>query len=403
MAKPNEKHRRMIRPKDRLNILVSGAGIAGLTVAALLKRAGQDVTLIEKSAEPRGAGYMIDFFGPGYDVAEQMDLLRILETIHVSIATFDFVDARGRIKASLDYPTFRRQVFADRHFNFLRGDLEDVLLRRANDNGVQPCFGRTVTSIASTRDRLAVTFSNGSTETFDAVIGADGVHSGIRSLAFGPPETFTRFLNCVAAAYVVPDASFVADIGRRFATASVPNRQAAVYPITRDKAATFFLHRVDAKHERDWSASACSELRREYADFGWLVPRALTWCGVEDRPYYDAVTQIEMPRWSSGRVVLVGDACSAVSLLAGQGASLAMAGAASLARALNACGRDVPQAFASYEASMRPVVERKQRSGRRLAAWFLPATQLGLSARDTMLRLIRLPGMMHLLGKRIVG
>jgi 2-polyprenyl-6-methoxyphenol hydroxylase-like FAD-dependent oxidoreductase len=129
-------------------------------------------------------------------------------------------------------------------------------------------------------------------------------------------------------------------------------------------------------------------LQRQYADLGWAVPHALAHCPDPPRLYYDLVAQIEMPAWHRGRVALVGDACQAVSLLAGQGASMAMAGAYALANALAAA--DVPAALQAYERQVKPVIENKQAAGRRMANWFVPGSLARIRVRDLVLRLASL-------------
>jgi len=127
----------------------------------------------------------------------------------------------------------------------------------------------------------------------------------------------------------------------------------------------------------------CDELREVYRSFGWLVPEMIAAC--DGQIYFDEVSQIEMNGWSKGRVVLVGDACQCVSLAAGQGASLAMAGAYVLSQEIGA--GDLDAALVRYEEKMRPVVRQKQRAGRRLVKWIFPATPFKLKVRDAVTRL----------------
>jgi 2-polyprenyl-6-methoxyphenol hydroxylase-like FAD-dependent oxidoreductase len=135
------------------------------------------------------------------------------------------------------------------------------------------------------------------------------------------------------------------------------------------------------------------ELTEAYGDLDWIVPELLEHCphGPPDL-YFDVVSQVEVPRWSTGRVVLAGDSCQCVSLLAGQGASLAVAGAYVLAEELAACEGDVPSALDRYESRLRPAIRDKQAAGRRIVNWFVPASPLRLAIRDIALRLSRWPG-----------
>jgi 2-polyprenyl-6-methoxyphenol hydroxylase-like FAD-dependent oxidoreductase len=345
---------------------------------------------------------MIDFFGAGYDAAEAMDLLLLLEAIHHPIAHLTFRDRDGHLKASLDYATVRRYAFNGRHFNFLRGELEHVLRRRAEDDGVSPCFGTSIASMRLHERGVDVELDNGAHAAFDLVVGADGVRSRVRSLAFGPANGFARFLRCDTAAYVIDDARLAAMVSEEFAVLTEPGRQVGLYPIGEGRVATFFLYRTPSTMAQSSRDRICAELHGRYGDFGWHIPPALSACGADEEIFYDAVTQIEMPRWVERRVTLVGDACGAVSLVAGQGASLAMSGAFRLARLLGA-GEDIDAALVTYERMLRPVIAHRQQAGRRLARWLLPDTGWRLALRDGVLKAAALPGVARFAARSLVA
>jgi 2-polyprenyl-6-methoxyphenol hydroxylase-like FAD-dependent oxidoreductase len=178
---------------------------------------------------------------------------------------------------------------------------------------------------------------------------------------------------------------------------TLPRRQAAVYPIRGDRLATFFLYRTRQVPRSHQPAAVRAALQRVYGDLGWIMPTLLRRSAETDELYYDEVSQIVLPEWSRGRIVLVGDACWCMSLLAGAGASLAMAGPALLAETLPAEGNEVGPALARYEARLRPEIESRQAAGRRMADWFVPATPLRLAVRDTLTRLSLWPGVRDLM------
>jgi len=367
-----------------MDILISGGGIAGLTLAYRLHRLGHRPVVAEKVASLRGEGYMMDFFGPGYDVSEKMGLLPDLEKIHYQIPRLAFVDSNGNEKFSVDYAAVRK-LFNGRHFNFMRGDLERVLYSRVKDD-VEVRFATTVGAFDQDAQRVQVRFRDGTTDSFDLLVGADGVHSHVRALAFGPEPNFMRFLGYDTAAFILDQPPQALHDRAAFYTLTEPRRQAAIYPIRGNRLATFFVHK-SARPPGDFCVeSARQELHAAYRGMGWIVPELLERSEQVAGLYFDAVTQIEMPTWSLGRVVLVGDACQCVSLIAGQGASMAMAGAYILAQALAEARDDVAGALARYEQQIKPDIEEKQRAGRSMARWFVPEDRAHLAVRDLFLR-----------------
>jgi 2-polyprenyl-6-methoxyphenol hydroxylase-like FAD-dependent oxidoreductase len=369
-----------------MRVAIVGAGIAGLTLAMSLRRSGHEPVVIEKAPRLREGGYMIDFVGPGYEAAAELDLLGDLARIHRQIDRLAFLDARGREKYSLRYTALRRRLFRDRHFNFMRGDLERILYERIAQD-VDFRFGVTVSSFEDDGRSAHVVLSDQGQLDADLLVGADGIHSHLRRLAFGPEEQFVVPLGYRVAAFVI-DHPIDRIPGDTFSTITGWGCQVSVYPIPGDRVATLFVHRAPtAAGPREGPRE---ELCEVYRELGWIVPSLLR--AIPDPPalYFDDVAQVEVPRWSSGRVVLLGDACQAVSLLGGQGASLALAGACVLARELNATP-DVRAALAAYERRVRPAVERKQAAGRRFAKWFVPEDRFHLLVRDAAMRLSAWP------------
>lgn len=372
------------RAKDLMRILVSGAGIAGLTAAFWLNRSGHDLTIVEKSPALRDGGYMIDFVASGYDVSEKMGILDKLAEIHYPISRVSFLDGVGREKFSISYPAFR-QLFDNRHFNFMRGELERVLHSEIADT-VPIKFGTTIQSLTFEQKQVCAELSDGTSAYYDLVVGADGVHSRVRQLVFGEERGFERLLGYHTAAFILDQSPQSFALDNAFYTMTVPGRQFGVYPIRGDRVATFFIHKADWPI-RDLSSNAArEELRRTYGDLKWIVPEILK--GSESAEiYFDEVSQIEMPGWSHSSVVLVGDACQCVSLAAGQGASLAMAGGYLLAREIAKSPENIALALSQYEQEMKPAVWKKQRAGRRVVKWFFPDNRLRLAVRDSVMRL----------------
>ena len=281
----------------------------------------------------------------------------------------------------------------------MRGELERLLQDQLPPD-VSIRFGTTVEAVRQQGERVIVQLSDGSREAADLVAGADGVHSKVRRLVFGGEDRFERFLGYHTAAAIL-DEPLIKAPADAFSILTEPRRQVGVYPIRGGRMASFFVHAAGHGLKDRTTAAARRELRAVYGDLDWLVPELLERCDRPPEIYLDDVSQIELPAWSRGRVVLVGDACQCVSLLAGQGASIAMAGAYVLAQEL--ADDEVGPALARYELRLRPSVERTQRAGRQIARWFVPETALRRALRDTVLRAATWPLASGFLKRQIAG
>jgi 2-polyprenyl-6-methoxyphenol hydroxylase-like FAD-dependent oxidoreductase len=372
-----------------MKIVINGVGIAGPTLAYWLRKAGHEVLLVESAPHLRGGGYVIDFGLTGYDVAEKMGLIPRLRELGYPVKEMRYVDRRGRTRGSVSTDVFRR-LLHDRYTTLQRSELAAAIYG-ALDGGVETVFGDSVARIEDDGSCVRVGFDHAPPREFDVVIGADGLHSRVRRLAFGPDAGAEVSLGYHVAAFEVegyrPRDELV------YLGYGVPGRQVYRFSMRGDKTLFLFAFRDEylppgsPTGERERKAA----LAHVFSGVGWECPRILAALAGARDFYFDRVSQIRLDRWTKGRTALVGDAAACVSLLAGEGAGLAMAEAYVLAGELRNCGGDHAAAFARYEQRLMPFLRRKQASAVRFASAFAPRTAVGIAFRNLVTRLFRIP------------
>lgn len=382
----------------RPTALVSGAGIAGLTVAYWLKRVGFEPTIVEHAPQPRTGGYVIDFWGPGFRVAEEMRLRPQLEQHGYTVSELRVVNSSGKRVASASGAPFLR-VTEGRYVTIARGDLAAILYE-ALGSDIETIFGNAIMQLEQTKRGVRVAFAGGGERECDVVIGADGLHSRVRELVLGPASRWERYLGIRVAAFDIEHYA-PRDEGVYVMYTEV-GRQAARFS-ARDNRTTVLFTWLDS------DASSITEperqrqnLRERFAGAGWEVPSMLEGLDRVRDLYFDRVSQIRIEppaSWHSGRIALVGDAAFCPSLLAGEGSSLAMTGAYILADELGSAGTDPSAAFDRYERRFRPYIEAKQRSAVRFASTFAPKSRFAIAVRNVAIDLMGLP----LIGERLVA
>jgi 2-polyprenyl-6-methoxyphenol hydroxylase-like FAD-dependent oxidoreductase len=361
-------------------VLVSGAGIAGCCIAWWLHRYGYDVTVVEQAQQAREGGYVIDFWGLGYDVAEKMGLLDELRASDLHVHEFRIVDSGGRKVSGIDQRAIQ-DVARGRMMSLQRSAVALGLYRAVADN-VTVRFNDSLADLRDTPEGVEATFRAGTADRYDLVIGADGLHSTVRRLMFGDQPRFERFLGYHVAAFSAR--GYGHHDPHVYVTYGEPGRQ--IWRISLPDESTVFLL-VFA--ETDALAVPAHDVARQkdilahrYAGGGWETGEMLDALAASDDLYFDRVSQIVMPRWTAGHIALIGDACACPSLLAGEGSAMAMAEAYTLAGELHAAGADPAPAFQAYEQRLKPYVERKQKGARGFAASFVPRTAIGLWLRN---------------------
>lgn len=348
-------------------VLVVGAGIAGSTVAWWLARNGTDVTVVERAGSMRSSRSPVDVRGPATAVVEQMGLAPQVASAATQATVLNVVDRDGRRIGSVP-------VQSGEGLELPREDLARILAGAAQDRA-EFRYGDSVTDLADDGAGVDVAFEKGSPERYDVVVGADGLHSRVRRLAFGPEDRFVRHLGMYVATL---DLDAPASDLSTVLLHGAPGRALAIHPTTGREGAAFMF-----RAPLDPTANPVALLDRAYRGWGWRVPEVLERARTSDDLWFDAVSKVVLPRWSRGRTVLLGDAASCVSLF-GEGSSLAIAGAAALATAL--AGAPVETALRTYEAEHRRRTAPKQRGVWLVSHLLVPATAPGLAMRNLAIR-----------------
>jgi 2-polyprenyl-6-methoxyphenol hydroxylase-like FAD-dependent oxidoreductase len=370
-----------------MKVLISGAGIAGPTLAFWLSKYGLAPTLVENATALRTGGYVIDFWGLGYDIAEKMGLLPDIVRIGYHVRELRIVDDRGRRLSGFGVQVFR-ELTNGRYITFGRSDLSKLIYDRISGS-CEIIFGDSITSLHEVDNEVHVEFEHGGERRFDLVIGADGLHSRVRKLVFGPQDRYEKDLGYRVAAFETAGCRPRNELV--YIIHSAPGRQVGRFTPHNDRTLFLFIFRGGGEPEAHAVAAQKAILRKTFAGDGWELPGILAALDICNDFYFDRVSQIRLDAWSRGRVALVGDAGFCVSLLAGQCSALAMTAAYVLAGEL-ATSQDRPQeAFRRYEERLRPFIRAKQQAAERFAAAFVPRTRPGVFFRNQVIKAFRVP------------
>ncbi|NGN63548.1 FAD-dependent oxidoreductase [Streptomyces sp. A7024] len=345
-----------------MDILISGASVAGPALAYWLRRHGFNPTVVERAPRLRDGGFAVDFRGEALDVLDRMGLLEQVRALDTGMGDAALVDGDGR-----RYATLPAVVFAG-ELEILKGDLTRLLYEATSD-GTEYLFDDSIASLEQDADGVHVTFERSAPRTFDLVVGADGLHSRTRALAFGPEEKYLRHLGIYSAIFTLDNYLDLRHTGQLY---SVPGRAANIFSArgnTEARAALHFASEPLAYDRRDPDATK-RLLTERFAAEGWEVPRLLRELAAADDVYFDANAQVEMDTWSTGRVALLGDAGYCAAPTSGRGTSQALIGAYVLAGELAAARGDHTRAFTAYERELRPYVAEHQQAGRKGAEHF---------------------------------
>jgi 2-polyprenyl-6-methoxyphenol hydroxylase-like FAD-dependent oxidoreductase len=359
-----------------VRILVSGASITGPVLAYWLSRYGFAVTVVERApALRKTGGHAVDLFRPAMEISEKMGVLPRIEELATGTHRLIVTRAGATRAVEIDL-TKLFGAASDRHVEIMRDDLGEIYYD-AGRNDVEYVFGDRITAISPDG---GVNFEIGAPRRFDLVIGADGLHSGVRTLVFGDEVPYTHLAGAYLAVLSVPkelgqDGEMRMHVG--------VGREAAVYGARHlTDARAVFLFRSDREldyHHRDVPRQ--KELLR--AAFAGMHPDVDEWLRESERTptfYFDSITQLRLDSWSRGRVTLVGDAGFCPGPAVGGSTSLAVLGAYVLAGELATAGGDHERAYPAYEREMGDLVRRSRAFARGVAKTLIPTSPLGVRA-----------------------
>ncbi|PRY37462.1 FAD-dependent monooxygenase [Umezawaea tangerina] len=348
-------------------VLISGAGIAGPALALWLGRAGCTVTVVEKAPAPRDGGQAVDFKGATHRaVLERMGILDDVRRLQTGGHDQTVVDADGRPLAVIP------GEFTGGEIEIRRGDLSRLLHERTAEV-CEYVFGDSVTSLTETADGVHATFERGAPRTFDLVVGADGIHSTVRGLAFGPEDDYVHHLGYHYA---------LTDLGGRAEEPVVYNEPGRMAAVGGPKATAFFVFAADRlDYDRYDAEQQKAVLRNAYRGAAWRLPELMSGVDGAAEVYVDSISRVEVDGYSRGRVVLLGDSAYG-NTLGGFGSGLAVVGAYVLAGELVEAAGDHRTAFRRYEEKFRPYakVSKNGNAGPFLA----PRTGLGIRLRNRL-------------------
>ena len=385
-----------------MKILISGAGIAGPTLAYWLNNYGFQPTIIEKAPSLRSGGYVVDFWGAGFDVADRMGLVPEILRRGYQVQEVRVVNRNNQSVAGFSAGIFAKATHG-RFTSLPRGDLAAAIFEKIQGK-VETIFGDSVTRIEQPEKAvpgcpIKVTFESGSTREFDLVIGADGLHSRVRELVFGAQSRFENYLGYNVAAFEAggyrPRDELV------YVMYTEVGQQVTRFAMRGDRTLFLFTFQNPAADGAAMDVPAQKALlKKRFGNSGWECPAILKLLEGNNDLYFDRVSQIRMdPQlglWTRGRVSLIGDAASCVSLLAGEGSGLAMVAAYILAGELHRAGGDYAQAFARYQELFKPFVLKKQKSALRFAGNLAPKSKFAMSLRNQIMNLMTFPGIAQL-------
>lgn len=362
-------------------VLVSGASIAGPTLAFWLAKYGFDVTIVERSKSSRLGGQNLDVRGAGRAIVRLMGIENEILSANTGEIGLQFVDRDNKVTAA--FPADGTNSFTS-EAEILRGDLVNILYNNTKDS-VKYVFGRYITAIDQDEDRIKVTYSDDETDDFDLLIAADGVRSTTRHLIFGD-EPKIKFVGLYNAWYTIPKKETDTRWARWYTAPG--SRVMVIRPDNHGTVrASFSFLSTDPGYQSLPNSEQKKILKEKLSGAGWEENRLTEEIEKNDDVYFDAISQVHAPRWFNGRAGMIGDAAYCPTPLTGMGTTLAIVGAYLLAGELSRHEKH-DEAFEVYEKRMRPFVEGVQRLPPGVPWLAHPKSRFGVAVVNTVAGLL---------------
>jgi 2-polyprenyl-6-methoxyphenol hydroxylase-like FAD-dependent oxidoreductase len=361
-----------------MHVLISGASVAGPTLAYWLLRRGFDVTVVERVPQLRSGGHGVDFRGAQIELLRRMDLVEAVRAAQTGMGEQVVVDAAGRALVRLP------AAFMSGEVEIQRGDLARILYERTR-GGAEYVFGDSIVRLAQDAGGVDVTFERGGSRRFDLVVGADGAHSGVRTLAWGPEERFSTFLGYYQAGFSAPNHLGLDHSGLLYNEPGLGVMVSSGRDGSRADVGLVFSA-PELEYDRRDRRQVLGIVTERFAAAGWEVPRLLSALPAARDLWFDRFAQVRLDRWSHGRIALVGDAAWAAGP-GGGGTGLAMTGAYVLAAEL-AATQDHATAFTRYEAALRKGATSGQKQARNAGPFLAPPTAAKIRSRNRVYRML---------------
>lgn len=359
-----------------MKVLISGASVAGPVLAHWLHRYGFEPTLVERTPAGRHGlgGHAVDLFSSAAEVTRRMGCWDAIEAARTQLDAMT-IERFGKRPVEVDLSRMYAGI-SSQHVEILRGELTRILYGATRDTA-EYMFGDSIASLHDDGTGVDVVFDSGTERRFDLVIGADGLHSNVRRLAFGPEEPLHRPLGGYLAVFSMPD---VFGLGSHTLSHFSVDKLVGIYGVhqTGQVRAGFLFRAPELQYDYHDKDEQKALLAKEFRDYGWKVPQLLEHLEQAEDFYFDSIAQITLDTWHRGRIGLVGDAGYCPGPAVGGGTSLAVVAAYVLAGELAAARSDLPSGLRNYERIIRPVVELSRRFAPKVMRTIIPASPLAL-------------------------